>query len=156
MKKILLALMLILALIFTPACEPPDPEDVCKVINQASAVAYNEVLHRKPELEKPLSDLAYSAIGILGGESIDVVKAKELIYNMLSHFSSLEEDEKRIIVDMFAIVIPLLELPREGALGERTTYFTMCFFEGVINCCELREELKTDEEVDTILSTMLD
>jgi hypothetical protein len=156
MKKILLALMLTLALIFTPACEEPDPEDVCKVITQASAVAYNEVINKNPDLEKPVGDLAYAAVKVLGGESVDVIKAKELIYNMLSNFSSLDEDEKRIIVDMFSIVVPMLELPKEGALGEKATYFTICFFEGVINAVEIKEELKSDEEVDVLLTTLLD
>lgn len=156
-KKYLLASLLALALLFTPACEEPDPEDVCRVINQVTAVAYNEVVAKNPELEEPLKVLAVTSVKVIRDrETLDAVETKKLLYSALSNFSSLEEDDKRIIVDMFAIVIPMLEIPREGILGDKQKLYVICFFEGILQAVEIKEELKTDEEVETKLSQLLE
>lgn len=156
MKKSLIALFVILSILLLPSCEGPDPEDVAKVIEQATAIAYNEVIHKNPELEEPIAEMAYFSLTVLEEGNIDAIKAREMLNSALTNFSCLDADEKRIIVDMFSIVIPLIDLPREGVLKDPQRMFVKAFFKGIINAVELKEQLETDECVETKLSKLLD
>lgn len=156
MKKSLIALFVILSILLLPSCEGPDPEDVAKVIEQATAIAYNEVIHKNPELEEPIAEMAYFSLTVLEDGNVDAMKAREMLNNALTNFSCLDADEKRIIVDMFSIVIPLIDLPREGVLKDPQRMFVKAFFQGIINAVELKEQLETDECVETKLSKLLD
>jgi hypothetical protein len=156
LKKSLIALFVILSILFLPSCEGPDPEDVAKVIEQATAIAYNEVIHKNPDLEEPIAEMAYFSLAVLEDGKIDAMKAREMLNGALTNFSCLDADEKRIIVDMFSIVIPLIDLPREGVLNDTQLMFVKSFFQGIVNAVELKEQLETDECVETKLSRLLD
>ena len=156
LKKSILVILITLAMIFLSACEPPDPEDVAKVIEQVSAVAYNEVVYQHPEMEETLKTIAQVSLDTLNGKQIDVVEAKSLLYGALDCFNCLDADDKRIIVDMFSIIVPLISLPQEGAVKEPQTMFMKAFFQGILNAVEIRENMPTDEEITIKLSQLLD
>lgn len=155
-KKSIMAVIMALLLVLMSACEPPDPEDIATVIEQASAIAYNEVVHKNPDMEQPLKEIAVLSLDILEGGSIDVVKAKSMLYSALDCFNCLDDDDKRIIVDMFSIIVPLINLPKEGIVEDDQLLFMKAFFRGILNAVELKEELETDEEVRNRLATLLD
>lgn len=148
----LMVLPIILTMFLLPSCKGMDVEDVAMVIEGASAVAYNEVINNNPELAEPIANMAKTSMQLLNGECIDVLTAKQLLRDALSNFSSLDEDDKRIIVDMFAVVMPLINLPESGALPEPHLTFVRAFFQGILNAVQVQEDLKTDEEVEDILA----
>jgi hypothetical protein len=153
------SLMIVLLLLFAfglPACDEDDYDTVAKLIEQTSAVAYNEVVAKNPDMEKPLGDLARFSIQMIDSQPIDVLQAKKLLYSALNGFTTLDESDKRIIVDMFSIVIPLIDLPQDGTLQKPQRMFVRAFFQGVLNAVEIKEELKTPAEVNDKLARLLD
>lgn len=156
LKKGMIAIFLLLLVISLPACDEEDVKVVAQMIESASAVAYNEVVCKHPELDKPLMDLATFSMQLLDSQAIDVVNAKSLLYSALEGFTTLEESDKRIIVDMFAIVIPLIDLPSSGIVKEPQITFIKAFFQGILNAAECKMKLKTPAEVNEKLAKLLD
>jgi hypothetical protein len=148
-----MAIAISLSMVFyCVGCGEIDVDTVAMVIEQASAVAYNEVIHNNPELEPVLAEFATASLSIIDGEQLDVVQTKQLLRNALSGLSSLDEDDKRIIVDLFSIVIPLMRLPESGALSGDQRTLVRAFFQGICNAVDLNEDLRTDEEVENTLA----
>jgi hypothetical protein len=130
---VLIALVLIVPMI---ACEPPTDEQIATVIRSATNVAITQLLEKNPELEDTLYVYALLNKEIILDRTINADLAKKMMGDILMQCKDMDDDDQQLILMLFNTILPLINLPEQGALDDQKEMFLLAFLNGIIDVVE--------------------
>jgi hypothetical protein len=145
MKRMFCVLVALALLLPVVACEPPDDATIAKVITSATSVAFTQILAKNPKLEEGFYMYATLSKKAVVDHEVDAELAKAIFSDILEQCKDLDKDAKTQLVALFSTILPLIEIPEEGYLNERTEKFFIAFLDGIINTIETRRALAEPE-----------
>lgn len=141
LKKIicLTGTIVLLSCIF--ACKPPDDDIIAKVITSATSVAFTQIFQKNPAIEEDVYMYAVLNRQAIVDRTINAELAKAIFNDVIQACKGLDSDDKELMIAMFSTILPLIEIPKDGMLSERTRKFMVAFLDGIINVVETKRAL---------------
>lgn len=146
LKKVscLTGILLLMACIF--ACEPPEDATIAKVITSATSVAFTQILQKNPAIEDDIYMYAVLNKQVIVERTLNAELAKAIFNDVLQSCKNLDAEDKELLITLFSTILPLIEIPPEGALNERTRGFMVAFLDGIINVVETKRAMQCERK----------
>jgi len=151
LKKLSCVAVVLLLMAVIPACEPPDDETVAKVITSATSVAFSQILECNPQIEETLYMYAIMQKQAIVERTINAELANAIFNKVIESCPDLDADDKQRLVMLFSTILPMIEIPEEGMLSERSRKFMVAFLDGIINVIEMNRAIEGSGTNDTTM-----
>jgi len=141
-RKILPVLLAMVLCVPLVACEPPTDEQIATVIRSATNVCITQVLEKNPELESTFYVYAVLNKEIIVDRTINADLAKKMVQDILMECKGLDPEDTQLVLMLFNTILPLINLPEQGALDDQKEMFLLAFLNGIIDVVENRQALR--------------
>lgn len=142
MRKVFPILLALLLFVPLTACEPPTDEQLATVIRSATNVCMTQVLDKNPDLESTFYVYALLNKEIITDRTINAEYATKMVQDILMECRRLDPEDTQLVLLLFNTILPLINLPEQGALDDQKEMFLLAFLDGIIDVVETRQALR--------------